>query len=189
MRKVPEIPFPLSVWPHAVMQAVMVIFAVILGEKAMGSGISQRVDQVSAITNGMSGWYLLAIAWLVHVFLLGEVVVRRSQNLASAMFPKQPWGFHILTGISVVLAWYALFVLMECVLFRVAIGTYPLETEKVPFYQGFAHTFIAHAPMMLVIVAGEILRQGIYRKRMHRWLQERTLQRLKPATEIDEDRY
>jgi hypothetical protein len=187
MRKVPEIPFPLSTWPHAVVQAVLaVVCSWVLKDVADAVGLAIFLNYLSAVKNGMNGWYLLAVAWLIYVFLLGELVVRRSQGLAAKLSPEKPWAFHLATGCMVVVFWYALFVLIECVLFRVAIGFYPTsEKDKLPFYLGYAHTFVAHSAFMLVILMGEFLRQLIYRKRMQQWWHEYTLQRQNPKEEMD----
>jgi hypothetical protein len=158
------------------------LYASVLRPQGLWPTVAGRMDGLAEL----SGWYLPVVLWLVFVLLLGELVVRRSQGLAAFCFPKNRWAFRLVTMAGVTLLLHALFVLLECILFWVVAAAYPLDFGPIRFYEGLMLTWLADLPLMAVFVAGEALRQILYRQAMQDW-QHTSLMRKQAPTMRDDD--
>lgn len=184
MRKVPDVPFPVSMWPHALVQvATFCLYIGIFRDLGYWPSVDRRLEGLSLL----SGWYLPVILWLVFVLLLGELVVRQAQAGAVWVFPRYIWGFRILVSLLVIPLMHSLFVLLECVLFWVVAASYPLDFGPIRFYQGLRLTFMADAPLMLVFAMGEALRQWWYAQAMSQWHLEKRLRRERPSVDAQDE--
>jgi hypothetical protein len=182
MRKVTEISFPISVWPHLWVQLITCcLYVFLLRPEGYFPSISERLT--SLVT--LSGWYLPIILWLMFVLLLGELAVRKSQSWAVKLAPQSPLAFRTITFLFLIVLMHSLFVLLECVLFWVVAARYPLGFAPMRFYEGLWRTWLADAPLLLLFGIGEVLRQFFYRHTMREW-QVTTLLRSAPRP-VNED--
>lgn len=166
MRKIPEITFPISVWPHLLVQFLTCcLYLFLLKPQNYLPSIAQRIT----VLVSLSGWYLPVIVWLMFVLLLGELAVRKSQSWAARLAPKSTLAFRTITFLFSIVLMYSLFVLLECVLFWVVAARYPLDFGPIRFYEGLWKTWLADTPMLLIFSLGEVLRQLIYHNVIREW--------------------
>lgn len=179
MKKDLEPSFPVTFWPQALVQmSALVTYVGFLAQTGWAPSVRQRIEDLE----GAGGWSLPFFLWVAFVFLVGETTTRLAQRGAAALFPFFRPGFALFTFILAVPVLYVAFVGLECVLFFIMMGRYPLW-EGVYFNQGFGLTFEADLGFVAVLALGELLRQLLYRQAIQRWHHERGL-RLRPvATE------
>jgi hypothetical protein len=185
MRKVPEIAFPLSIWPQFLVQAfAFSLYYFVLSTHGIFPEIGVRISSLIPV----SGWTLPLVLWLVLILLLGELVIRKAQIWAANWSAGNWIGFRILTLLGFVLVFYSLFVLLECVLFWVLIGGFPQNLQPIPFTEGLWRTWLSDVPVMAVIATGEALRQLIYRDALRNWHHIKMLRKRVPHVNEDDMR-
>lgn len=178
MRNVPEIKFPISILPHALVQvAALGVFVWLLKDQGMLPAVTNRLQAFVPDGSGLRGWYLPVLTWLVLGLLLGELVLRKIQAIAATIFPNSRVGFRLLTLLLVPPSFHLLFVTMECTWFWVSPKAYPAEFGSIHFYQGLIRTFVADAGMIAVFGLGEMLRQIWYNSAIDAWHKARRLRK------------
>lgn len=179
MKKLLEPPLPITFWPHAVLQmAVFVLYVLLLEPRDLFPSVQMRLGMLEEVV----GWSLPFFIWLVYVFLLGEQTIRLTQRWAAQLFPFKHFWFLLCQLVVAVPLMYLAFVGLECVLFFVAMGRYPLQFGPLWFNQGFLYTLEADLPLVLVLGLGESLRHWLYGGWIRKWHHERGL-RLLPTVE------
>lgn len=178
-RKPPEIQFPLSFWPHAAVQAALVLVVLLSGWEA--GGFFQNLAWVAS----SAGTGLILVLWGAFLLLICEILTRSAQDLALRIMPSQDALFRILSGILAIFGAYAGFVLLLAVLSRV-LGTYQIASwGHIPFHDICWRMFLEEAPLLSLFALGEALRQVIFASAISQW-REAVLLRRKPITLPDE---
>lgn len=174
-----EPPLPATFWPHAFLQ--MLVFVVyMLALEPMG--IFPTVRLLLGELEAAVGWGMPFVVWLVYVFLVGEQLIRLTQRWAAMVFPFRRSAFVFMQILMVVPMMFITFVALQCVLFFMAVGHYPLARGPVWFEQGFWLTIEAELPLMVLIALGEVLRHALYSTWILKWYHDRGL-RLLPEIE------
>ena len=172
---------PATFWPHALLQMlVFVVYMLLLEPLAVMPSVQMRVADLEQAT----GWGLPFLIWLVYVFLLIESITRLVQRWAAQLFPFQKSPFLLASIVMATPLLFVAFVGMECSLFFVAMGRYPVYTGAMFFQQGFISTLFSDLPWMLVIALGECLRHWLYAGSIHKWHYEHGL-RLRPLEDLE----
>ncbi|MBP6721544.1 MAG: hypothetical protein KA239_04435 [Bacteroidia bacterium] len=185
MRKHPEIAFPFTIWPHLMVQAVLVgIYFIVFEPQGWFAEIGSRWSTLSS----SSGGYLPLILWLVFVLLIGEWIVRKAQILAATLSAQNILGFRFLTLLMVILMFYTLFVLLECVLFWVVAKRAPIDFGPIGFVEAFGRMWVADVAATSIFAMGEILRQFLYRETMQSWHHTQLLRKTVQAVNEDDAR-
>jgi hypothetical protein len=183
MKQLPDPPLPATFWPHAFLQmSAFVGYMLLLEPQGIFPRLQIRLGELGAAT----GWGLPFVVWIVFVFLIVERLIRLSQHWATLVYPFQKGWFNALTTLCAVPMMFVAFVALECVLYFMALGRYPMQFGADLFRQGFLLTLQSDAPLLIVLLLGELLRQGVYRHAIAKWHRHRGL-RLLPAVEQSDD--
>ena len=179
MKNRQEPPFPATFWPHALLQMlVFVVYMLVLEPLGVFPGMRLLLGELEAAV----GWGLPFVVWLVFIFLVVEQLIRLTQRWAAMAFPFKLAAHVFVQILMVVPMMFIAFVVLQCVLFFMAVGHYPLTRGPVWFEQGFWLTIEAELPLMVLIAVGEVLRHAVYRGWIMKWHHERGL-RLLPEVE------
>ena len=171
-RKVPEIPFPITFWPHALVQAGLAIAVAVGGWES--KGFFSNLISIA----GAAGPLGISILWIAFLLLVFEAVARRSQRFALGMFPGSDAAFRITAGVLATVMAYAVFVVFLAVLSRI-MGTWQLaKWGHIPFYEICWRLLRAETPLLTVFAVGESLRQLMYAGAISRWRNAILLRRL-----------
>jgi hypothetical protein len=180
MKTLQEPPMPTTFWSHAVLQLALLV-TYLLVVVPLGNyfpSVQERLGSLEAAT----GWGLPFLLWIVYIVLLVETITRMTQRWAAQIFTFRRAAFLLTSICLAVPLLFLAFVGLECVLFFIALGHYPVFFGNLYFEQGFWATVVYDLPLMLLMLAGECLRHWMYRGWIAKWHVEYGLRR-RPAHE------
>jgi hypothetical protein len=170
MRRIVQQQFPLSFWPHALVQIVG-IGAIVLWMQAGNFYATEMVDNFRAM-HMLWGWGVPVLLWFVYAFLLTELILGKAQLFAAQLLPGHFGAFRWVAAVVAFPILYVLFVSIEAVLIAVMLGNTG-QTGHVWFSSRWLQGFIGDWPMAIVLILGEVLRQWIFGKALRKWHAER----------------